>query len=128
MIVSRGLSLVLFVVVVAVAAGADVEPVNDTESRAGFGASGDSVKLVRERNKCVRSPTTASGSLIQRGRKFCSGELIFEDNFDFLDFEIWEHENTLAGGGVSNIVSLFCIRLSGLVSDGLHFQIVERKQ
>lgn len=28
-----------------------------------------------------------------------SGELIFEDNFDFLDFDKWEHEITMAGGG-----------------------------
>ncbi|XP_053672077.1 uncharacterized protein LOC128722392 [Anopheles nili] len=50
-------------------------------------------------SECVRSVTTASGALIDRGRTFCSGELIFEDNFDFFDFEKWEHENTLAGGG-----------------------------
>lgn len=31
----------------------------------------------------------------------CSGDLIFEDNFDFFDFKKWEHENTLGGGGVS---------------------------
>ena len=53
-------------------------------------------------SECVRSVTTASGSLIDRGRTFCSGELIFDDNFDFFDFEKWEHENTLAGGGVSS--------------------------
>jgi hypothetical protein len=28
-----------------------------------------------------------------------SGELIFEDNFDFLDFSKWQHEITMAGGG-----------------------------
>ncbi len=28
-----------------------------------------------------------------------SGELIFEDNFDTLDFNMWQHEITLAGGG-----------------------------
>lgn len=68
----------------------------------GAGNGLDSVTLVRDRKPCVKSPTTASGSAIQRGRRFCSGELIFEDNFDFLDFEVWEHENTLAGGGVRN--------------------------
>lgn len=68
----------------------------------GAGNGPDSVTLVRDRKPCVKSPTTASGSAIQRGRKFCSGELIFEDNFDLLDFEVWEHENTLAGGGVRN--------------------------
>ena len=28
-----------------------------------------------------------------------SGELIWEDNFDFLDFDKWEHEITMSGGG-----------------------------
>jgi len=28
-----------------------------------------------------------------------SGELIFEDNFDTLDFNMWQHEITMAGGG-----------------------------
>lgn len=28
-----------------------------------------------------------------------SGELIFEDNFDTLDFDKWEHEITMSGGG-----------------------------
>ena len=28
--------------------------------------------------------------------------LIFEDNFDSLDFNKWKHEITLGGGGVSN--------------------------
>lgn len=123
MIVSRRLSpvllVVVIVVVVAVAAVADVEPVNDTEPRAGFGSSGDSVNLVRERNKCVRSPTTASGSMIQRGRKFCSGELIFEDNFDFFDFEIWEHENTLAGGGNWEFQWYTNNRSNSFVDDGI---------
>jgi hypothetical protein len=26
-------------------------------------------------------------------------KLVFEDNFDFLDFEKWKHDITLAGGG-----------------------------
>ncbi|EDS42144.1 gram-negative bacteria binding protein [Culex quinquefasciatus] len=48
--------------------------------------------------KCTPSPTTASGSQARAG-PYCSGDLIFEDNFNHLDFEKWEHENTLAGGG-----------------------------
>jgi hypothetical protein len=28
-----------------------------------------------------------------------SGELIFEDNFDTLNFDMWQHEITMAGGG-----------------------------
>lgn len=53
--------------------------------------------------KCTPSPTTASGSQARAG-PYCSGDLIFEDNFNHLDFEKWEHENTLAGGGVSSAV------------------------
>ncbi|XP_053681606.1 beta-1,3-glucan-binding protein-like [Sabethes cyaneus] len=48
--------------------------------------------------KCTASVTTASGIKARAG-PYCSGELIFEDNFDFLDLETWEHESTLAGGG-----------------------------
>lgn len=28
-----------------------------------------------------------------------SSKLVFEDNFDFLDFDKWRHDITLAGGG-----------------------------
>jgi hypothetical protein len=33
--------------------------------------------------------------------QICAGDLIFEDNFDFLDFGKWEHEINADGGGVS---------------------------
>lgn len=46
---------------------------------------------------CVPSPTTVSGT--HAPKEFCSGDLIFEDNFDDFDAKIWEHETTLAGGG-----------------------------
>jgi beta-glucanase (GH16 family) len=45
-----------------------------------------------------RSVTTASGTRAPNG-PYWPGQLIFEDNFDTLDFENWQHENTLAGGG-----------------------------
>lgn len=48
------------------------------------------------------SPTTASGKVAPNG-PFCSGQLLFEENFDKLDFDVWQHENTLSGGGVSLI-------------------------
>ncbi|KAG5670658.1 hypothetical protein PVAND_000906 [Polypedilum vanderplanki] len=44
------------------------------------------------------SVTTASGTRAPVG-PFRRGQLIFEDNFEFLDHEKWEHENTMAGGG-----------------------------
>lgn len=44
------------------------------------------------------SVTTASGSRAPKG-PFRPGELIFEDNFNELDHENWQHESTLGGGG-----------------------------
>lgn len=46
---------------------------------------------------CNWSPTTVSGS--KRPGQICSGQLIFEDNFDSLDQSKWQHEVTLGGGG-----------------------------
>lgn len=43
--------------------------------------------------------TTASGSRAPAAGSFCSGQLIFEDNFDTLDQVNWRHEVTLSGGG-----------------------------
>lgn len=42
-------------------------------------------------------------AIMRNGRRvldsFCSGDLIFEDDFDTLDKNIWEHAQTLEGGG-----------------------------
>lgn len=46
---------------------------------------------------CTPSVTTVSGT--SAPASFCSGDLLFEDNFDSLDQSKWKHENTLAGGG-----------------------------
>lgn len=51
------------------------------------------------------SATTASGTLVKK-EVFCSGDLIFEDTFDKLNLEKWEHEHTLGGGGVSPIFAV----------------------
>ncbi|XP_055374595.1 beta-1,3-glucan-binding protein-like isoform X2 [Condylostylus longicornis] len=48
--------------------------------------------------RCTKSRTVASGSKARYG-PYCSGQLIFKDDFDTFDFEKWQHENTLAGGG-----------------------------
>lgn len=58
------------------------------------------VVTVTKGEKCQPSLTTASGTHAPRA-PFCSGELIFNENFDKFDFSIWEHERTMAGGGVS---------------------------
>ncbi|XP_050071967.1 beta-1,3-glucan-binding protein-like [Anopheles maculipalpis] len=60
--------------------------------------AGLAVSLGEQSPKCSVSVTTASGTRARAG-PYCSGELIFEDNFNTLDFETWEHENTLSGGG-----------------------------
>lgn len=53
--------------------------------------------------KCELSLTTASGSYVvhKPSGQFCSGDLIFEETFDIFDLRKWQHENTLAGNGVS---------------------------
>ncbi|CAH1367168.1 unnamed protein product [Tenebrio molitor] len=50
------------------------------------------------RSQCNPSATTVSGTHAPTGQ-ICSGDLIFEDNFDELDMQKWQHESTLAGGG-----------------------------
>jgi hypothetical protein len=49
--------------------------------------------------RCGWTPTTASGR--HAPAQICAGQLIFEDNFDFLDHTKWEHEVNSDGGGVS---------------------------
>lgn len=51
--------------------------------------------------KCEPSLTTISGQhgTIAPGTPLCSGDLVFEDNFDILD-ETWQHEITMASGTV----------------------------
>lgn len=44
------------------------------------------------------SITTASGQFAPRG-PFRPGQLIFEENFNELNFEKWQHELTVSGGG-----------------------------
>lgn len=47
--------------------------------------------------QCNPTSTVISGT--HAPGNICSGQLIFEDNFDNLDLAKWRHENTLAGGG-----------------------------
>jgi len=54
--------------------------------------------------KCEQTLTTVSGSH-RPNNIICSGDLIFEDTFDEFDFQVWQHENTLAGGGVSILIN-----------------------
>lgn len=54
---------------------------------------------------CEKSLTTASGP--KSRTEYCTGELIFEDNFDEFDLNVWQHENSLWGGGVSSTLIFF---------------------
>lgn len=55
------------------------------------------------RDKCNVPITTCSNFMCPK--KFCSGELIFEENFNNLEKKIWKPEVTLLGGGVSSSLS-----------------------
>lgn len=57
------------------------------------------VILLPNRNDCKPTITCASGSAVL---PICSGYLIFVDNFESLDKEIWQPEVTLHGDAVSN--------------------------
>jgi len=46
--------------------------------------------------QCQPSVTVASGT--KAPAQICSGDLIFEDNFDHFDLKTWQHEINLAGG------------------------------
>lgn len=50
-------------------------------------------------DECNPSITTAIGS--KAPQNICSGQLIFDENFDELDKKIWTPEVTLSGNGVS---------------------------
>ncbi|XP_058821626.1 beta-1,3-glucan-binding protein-like [Topomyia yanbarensis] len=66
------------------------------------------------------SVTTASGSFVKR-EAFCSGDLIFEDNFDKLDLEKWQHEHTLGGGGNGEFQYYLNSRQNSYVEHGILF-------
>jgi len=51
--------------------------------------------LAQTSNKKSVTTSTFGG----QKRTHAAGELIFEDNFDTLDHELWQHEITMAGGG-----------------------------
>lgn len=52
-------------------------------------------------SKCTESVTTASGTFAPTS--ICSGDIIFQEEFDALNFKKWQHESTLGGGGVRQI-------------------------
>lgn len=41
-----------------------------------------------------------AGQTTVNGVEAVPGSLIFSDDFDKLDFTVWQHEKTMSGGGV----------------------------
>lgn len=58
-----------------------------------------SFSAILNAKNCPPSITTASGSIAPG--EICSGSLIFEENFDTLNRNVWQPEVTFGGGGVS---------------------------
>lgn len=54
-----------------------------------------------DQNACKYTPTTVSGSKAPTGR-ICKGQLLLNENFVEFDRDLWKHEVTLGGGGVSS--------------------------
>lgn len=49
---------------------------------------------------CSPSITTVSGSEAPSGQ-ICSGQLILNEEFNYFNPNLWKHDRTLSGGGVS---------------------------
>lgn len=60
-----------------------------------------SILVLVNGDNCVHpSITTVSGREARRG-KICPGQLILDENFNYFNPRLWNHERTLGGGGVS---------------------------
>lgn len=73
---------------------------------------------------CVAAATAAdqlSVTTYNKGKTATSGELIFEDNFDELDLETWQHEITMWGGGNNEFEAYQNNRTNSFVRDGVLF-------
>lgn len=54
------------------------------------------------RLNCVPSKTTVSGSHAPHGT-ICANTLILNENFNALNKNLWKHERSMFGGGVSKL-------------------------
>ncbi|GLV44855.1 Gram-negative bacteria binding protein 1 [Carabus blaptoides fortunei] len=68
---------------------------------------------------CRKSLTTVSGT--HAPTSFCSGDVIFKDNFERINFKVWKHENTLSGGGNWEFQWYTNNRSNSFTKDGLLF-------
>lgn len=55
---------------------------------------------------CIPSITIASGTHAPRG-PICANTVIFNENFNTLNKNIWKHERSMFGGGVSALLIYF---------------------
>lgn len=55
---------------------------------------------------CTPSLTTVSGYRAPQGQ-LCSGDLILSDDFNNFDMNLWQHEISLGGGGVSTLTKSY---------------------
>ncbi|KAJ9575893.1 hypothetical protein L9F63_007205, partial [Diploptera punctata] len=69
--------------------------------------------------QCTESSTKAVGS--KAPSQICSGDLIFDEEFDVLDFDTWNHEKTAAGGGNWEFEIYNNNRSNSYVRDGILF-------
>lgn len=71
-------------------------------------------------NACRYTPTTVSGTQAPSGR-ICKDQLLLEETFDSFNTDLWKHEMTLGGGGVS--LHLFHINSMHLINLKYIFRI-----
>lgn len=50
---------------------------------------------------CKYTPTTVSGTQAPKGQ-LCKGQLLLNEQFYWFNRDLWKHELTLGGGGVSS--------------------------
>lgn len=57
------------------------------------------------RKICEYTPTVVKGSKAPRG-PICKGQLLLDEQFRDFDRDLWQHEITLSGGGVSVLLNI----------------------
>jgi len=69
-------------------------------------------------NQSVKNPAV-SVTEAEKGVVYAPGDLIFEDNFSTLDFDTWQHEITMSGGGNWEFQIYSNDRSNSYVRDGI---------
>ena len=85
-----------------------------------------SIIVVCNADDCKPSITTASGS--SAPQQICSGQLIFDENFDSLNKEIWRPLSTFSDGGVSYWLNLKIITSNRFVEHNFCYYFQKNKE